>query len=667
MSETDDTEILLLIPPDFFLVPSSGSDDSLVESSRTVVHKPCTAQVLNKLVSQVQSLNTRLDNLEFNTSDTSSLKENQLLKYQTWDYSGSFDSRSLDRKCYTFPRRRRRRKVSALRKKRDLSLVSFDSSSLCSKDIPSLLLNDNIKKIECTSNIPSEVLSMDGDISSIVSSPNKKNDKLLLHEIDDFLNKVESYESPDTKLKASQRSFSPNNLIQATGDYINQRLDNRNSLTNDETKLNAKLEPTISILDKYIYLTKTSSTPQEGKTSDVKASTSIEGASTCVKNIPKTTAETTITPSDLKMSIARKLNYLDPRKDIQPTSTPKQIPTTSYADTFRPSSNKIYNRASKILDQYQLNCNRHSDYSLETSYLQSPKRNALKMSNKSNVERRPLESRSNFILNRYAESIDTDLLSLSELWGDKGEKVDNGRLEEERLKREHCEAMIQDLQRKVLEQQEKLAVALKVDRAKDSAITRLRDAWLKITGSLDKAEARHKASLDKMNSEVDNFKHMLDEAHKKQQHFETELYKALDLAHDYQDKYKSLSEEKNQLQESIEQLLVEKSEIIKNKDVEIENLKENCEAFMRLNKQSSDCIKNLEETIEKEKSEHSITKNKLSDANKKIQAGLDQMSLLNQEWDLFKDKINEERARSGVLEKQLSEKLVHLSEAQKRE
>lgn len=74
--------------------------------------------------------------------------------------------------------------------------------------------------------------------------------------------------------------------------------------------------------------------------------------------------------------------------------------------------------------------------------------------------------------------------------------------------------MIQQLQKKILEQQEKLAVAMKVDKAKDVAINKLREAWLRLTGSLDRAEERHRAALDKMVREVDNFKMVAGEAQK---------------------------------------------------------------------------------------------------------------------------------------------------------
>lgn len=74
--------------------------------------------------------------------------------------------------------------------------------------------------------------------------------------------------------------------------------------------------------------------------------------------------------------------------------------------------------------------------------------------------------------------------------------------------------MIQQLQKKILEQQEKLAVAVRVDRAKDAAIAKLRDAWLRLTSSLDKAEERHQGALEKMVREVENFRMVADDAQK---------------------------------------------------------------------------------------------------------------------------------------------------------
>ncbi|XP_037296814.1 centromere-associated protein E [Manduca sexta] len=648
MSETDDTDVLLLIPPNFFLVHSSGSEDSILDSSRTVVHRPlsCTAQVLDKLVNQVQTLETRLESLEV-SSEVSTLDTRS--RNKTWNSTDSIDTHSIDRKCFTFPRRRRRKFIKR-EKQRDLSLTSLDSTSTLGTTVPRLKLHEDInvysKPIKSV-----DLQSMDGDISSIVSTPNKKNDKLLLHEIDEFLTKVEAYESPESRYKHQDSNLSPENVIKATGDYITSKLSSKN----DDIKLPSGRTISGNVLDKYIYLVKNNNPTQQDKP--------LQTQNTTVNESQTKPSESKVHDNkdiDPKSPSVRRLNF---EKDVQPTSTPKK--PQSCLDTFRPTSNKVYDRATKVLEQYKAqNYSRNTQNSVD-SYTMSPK-TEFKL-----PQMRPFaENRESMKLlqNKFMDSIDTDLLSLSDLWGDNREKGDREgvKLEEERLKREHCEAMIQQLQRKILEQQEKLAVAVKVDKAKDAAIAKLREAWLKLTGSLDKAEERHRNALEKMMREVDNFRMVADDAQKKTRHFESELYKALDLAHDYQEKCKLLVSEKKDLQENMEKSLAAKNEVISNKDKEIEVLKENYETVMRLNKQSTDCVKNLEDALEKEKSSHESTKQKSKDLYDKVQSLTDETTIILQERDVLKEKVNEERARCNILERQLADKQNQCSDLVKK-
>ncbi|XP_049870944.1 centrobin [Pectinophora gossypiella] len=670
MSETDDTDVLLLIPPNFFLVHSSGSEDSPINSSRTVVHKPpsCTAQVIGKLVNQVHSLESRLESLEINTTVTD-LSLGTIPRRKNWD-TDSLDSRSLDSKYFTFPRRRRRRTIKK-EKRNDFSLASFDSLSN-SKTVPRLKLKEfGLATVESKDTVSiNDSHSMDGDISSIVSTPSKKNDKLLLHEIDEFLTKVEAYETPDSKCKDLEASVSPENVIKATTDYISSKFSNQDCKI-DEIKLPSGRTVPSNVLDRYIYLVKSnpSSATHSEKALPSTSALKTQSNDDSAPNPSSITSSDSRKPSDaskhvteVKSPSIRRLNFSD--KDVQPTSTPKRPQPSSYLDSFKPSSNKIYDRASKVLEQYKSqNYSRSNSHSMTDSYLLS--KEEFKM-----PQMRPFVSENKESLrNRMMESIDTDLLSLSELWGekvDKGERGDTLKLEEERLKREHCEDMIQQLQKKILDQQEKLAVAIKVDRAKDAAITKLREAWLRLTGSLDKAEERHRAALDKMLREVDNFKQVANEAQKKTNHFEEELYKALDLAHDYQDKCKQLSNQIRDNQEAVDKVVASKHEALARKDEEIQVLKDNYETVMRLNKQSTDCVRNLEEALEKERSGHEVTKSKVSELLRKMQSVDDETSLVQQERDLLKDKVNEERARANLLDRQLSEKQNQNSELMQR-
>ncbi|XP_041968716.1 restin homolog [Aricia agestis] len=606
MSETDDTDVLLNIPPNFFNVKSSDSEDSFINSSRTVLHKPvsCTARVLGKLVDQVHTLESRLEDLELDNSINSTAKS---LKYNTWN-NISCDSRSVDREYFTFPRRRRRK----VRKARSGE-----------RDVPS-----DWRTVSTLERSKRDTPSMDGDISSIISTPSKKNDRLLLNEIDEFLNKVESYESPES-IYRRESSINTNDVIKATGDYITDKLD-----PSTEVKLPSGRMVPANILDKYIYL---------------------------VKNNQGQASNSDYDTNEKSNSISR-LNFTE-NKDVQTTSTPKRTKEgANFSDSFKPSSNKIYDRASMVLEQYK---SQNSSNNNKTSLQDSIKKEEFKM-----PQIRPFVDNDGLKMTAMqVDTIDTDLLSLSELWGERGENVeraDSIKLEEERLKREHCEVTIQQLQKKILDQQEKLAVAMKVDKAKDTAISKLREAWLRLTNSLSRAEERHKAALDKMVREVENFKNVADDSQKKTNHFEKELYKALDLAHDYQEKCKQINNEKVELQEHTEKMLAEKEDEILTKQNEIESLRENYETVMKMNKHSTEYVSNLEEAMEKEKRSHEETKHKMRELQSKMESLDEERILAEQERDIVKEKVNEERSRCSILERQLCDSQNQVGELLKK-
>lgn len=434
MSDTDDTDTLLLIPPNFFLEQSSGSDDSLLESSRTVVHKPksCTSHVIGKLVSQVHCLENRLECLELSTAAEYSSRES--LGNRVLNSSLSFDSHSLDRKCFTFPTARKR-KILPRRRLRQISITSQDSTSTCSKDIPPLPL-DSKRGDKFDVKVPvksiNDLQSMDGDISSIVSTPSKRNDKLLLHEIDEFLHKVETYESPESNFKVPETSLSPENVIRATGDYIAQKLDSNN--VSQVKKLNDLPEPS-HILSKYIYLTQNDNMD---KAENVSQNQYMNDPTS--KPTSKTDYSLPSTSNEPKSPAYRRLQFTDiNNKDVQPTSTPKKStnePFNKNLNRFRPSTNKVYDRASKVLEQYKTNYSRSIDDTVNTSLIMATN----KEESKPTVRAYGNDDRSATELCRGAQklidTIDTDLLSLSDLWGLKTDKTESGKLEEERLKRE---------------------------------------------------------------------------------------------------------------------------------------------------------------------------------------------------------------------------------------
>lgn len=436
MSETDDTDVLLLIPPDFFLVKSSGSEESLLESSRTVVHKPpsCTAQVLGQLVNQVYSLENRLESLEVSTVSESASSRGTRSRHRNLDLSESHDS--LQKKFSTFPRRRRKKPLYR-HKNLDWSLTSLDSASTYDRLVPPLRFKQPLEPIKPSTSLIDDTLTMDSDISSIVSTPNKKNDKILLHEIDEFLTKVDNYEGPETKYESAEANFNPENLIRATGDYIHHKLDSKHSP--EDVKLPSGRVVPSNVLDKYIYLVKNSAAATaENNTSTSQKPENKINTTNKVDATPKT-QDVTKSALETKSPTVRKLTFSETNKDLQTTSTPKRpLPTTSYLDSFRPSSNKIYDRATKVLEQYKAQ-NYARNTSTTPNYMISPKKEEeFKFPRSYNLEMRE-GPRLGSLQNKYMDTIDTDLLSLSELWGDRkdaADRVDSVKLEEEKMKRE---------------------------------------------------------------------------------------------------------------------------------------------------------------------------------------------------------------------------------------
>jgi stress response protein SCP2 len=66
---------------------------------------------------------------------------------------------------------------------------------------------------------------------------------------------------------------------------------------------------------------------------------------------------------------------------------------------------------------------------------------------------------------------------------------------------QHCEKLIQKLQICLLEEQQKLAVAVQVDRGKDQAILQLQDAWIRLVQHWKELEEQRHSLAGRLHSE----------------------------------------------------------------------------------------------------------------------------------------------------------------------
>lgn len=86
------------------------------------------------------------------------------------------------------------------------------------------------------------------------------------------------------------------------------------------------------------------------------------------------------------------------------------------------------------------------------------------------------------------------IVSLSKILSDDSFLTANEKLENEKLKRQHCEKIIHSLETKVLELEQKVAVAVNVDAQKDELINVLTEAWTKL--------ARHWKQLEEQRHQL---------------------------------------------------------------------------------------------------------------------------------------------------------------------
>ncbi|XP_053659213.1 uncharacterized protein LOC128708277 [Anopheles marshallii] len=129
----------------------------------------------------------------------------------------------------------------------------------------------------------------------------------------------------------------------------------------------------------------------------------------------------------------------------------------------------------------------------------------------------------------------SQLLNLSDIWqtNGTGQPEYSKVLQEERLRRQHCERNIQSLHVKLLEYEEKISVALSVDKEKVSIIANLEQETGRLTSKLREMELNHIETHEKLMAENLEIKN-------KNLFLEKELAESLNLVQKLEDKKDNL-------------------------------------------------------------------------------------------------------------------------------
>ncbi|XP_062561222.1 centrobin [Armigeres subalbatus] len=133
-----------------------------------------------------------------------------------------------------------------------------------------------------------------------------------------------------------------------------------------------------------------------------------------------------------------------------------------------------------VNDYPSLTASDFNGFASKTTIPQKPPRKEVQITSRSSISRRP------------------PLLSLNEIWNTNAMNQDSSKLHEERLRRQHCERNIQALQTKLLEYEQKIAVAVDVDKEKEAIILRLEEDVVQQHHKMQDMESKHSETQEKL-------------------------------------------------------------------------------------------------------------------------------------------------------------------------
>ncbi|XP_077286117.1 centriole duplication and spindle assembly protein centrobin [Arctopsyche grandis] len=634
-SEGADTDALLRIPPGLFLPETTDTDTDI-----DVPH-PATQNHVKHLSRAVQSLQDRLKHLE-NVSLSDSLltpsepfsSNNSPTKRLSNVYSTPSKTKTNSFKSFTLPKSKHRYPHSAKIHNGRFNTVQRRLN------LPHLAVREKVSfsdieiLSETDSTYSADLSNMDSNNSNIVDSPDKCLDKFVLNEVDTFLSDVSRFELTG---------------IGCTNDF---KTNPNNSMGNNSFNQNKKHIDTV--LSKYIYLTNSNAEKE------------------CIPNVQ--TVSKILNLGESKNSVP---NYGAGMRDIMYPDRASKVefderrieavlmPRDNTSDGFKklsaskvPGNNEIFESPLKKGSVINIESCAKSKSITSLPYERSTITSYGSMHDvKDSPKYKKCDIEDAAHLPNQTNSVcsEINLPSLSKMWNDSNEykqvvdgKVNFEKFEEEKLRREHCENVIQQLQRKILEQQQKLAVAVQIDSDKDEAISKLQNARIEVSQKLYKTEDQ----ISTMQSQLSACRICNSDLTKKIHENEEEIVKYMTLIHEYEDKLRVTIEnceiEKDTLNKEIE---VYKCTIAE-KEGSLADLKESSELIIRLNKQLTENMTLAQDNLEKINLENKEIKEQLVVLQKSHTFLEDELCIIKSDKTDLLTRIAEEKNRNSHLDSQ---------------
>ncbi|XP_011638778.1 nucleoporin nup211-like isoform X1 [Pogonomyrmex barbatus] len=263
------------------------------------------------------------------------------------------------------------------------------------------------------------------------------------------------------------------------------------------------------------------------------------------------------------------------------------------------------------------------------------------------------------------------LLSLSDFWDSNPtrsqEEMLRIKIEEEKFRREHCEHLIQELQKRLLEQQEKVAVAVRVDNEKNVLISQFHTSWSKLKQQVEILEIEHKNSQTNLQNITEKHQSEISELQTQIKRLEGELSKALDLAAGYKEKSDATVKEKIDLLKAHADELESYKLLVQEAENRYEQMKTEFNKLLEKNQQNEETLRSVQVELNKERLRGGEVRSEMGVIHKALDACEAELTVLRQEKENLQLKLKEEINRNSILEQKNSSLLESIDDAKKAE
>lgn len=219
----------------------------------------------------------------------------------------------------------------------------------------------------------------------------------------------------------------------------------------------------------------------------------------------------------------------------------------------------------------------------------------------------------------------------------------------------------------MLEQQEKVAVAVRIDNEKNVLISQFHAAWSKLKQQVTILEVEHKNSQTNLQNITEKHQTEISELQTQIKGLEEKLSKALDLAAGYKEKSDITIKEKVDLLKSHADELENYKLLVQEAENRYEQIKMEFDKLLEKSQQSEETLRTVQSELNKERLKGSEVRSEMSVIHKALDTCEAELTVLRQEKENLQLKLKEEINRNSILEQKNSSLLVSIDDAKKAE